>query len=277
MESALVRAVMKSATPTAKRGGDDAASEMRVLDRLEGETSAEYAYRCLRYNIFMCIMAPGSLLREASVAGKLGVSKTPVHQAIGKLREQLLVDVEPQSATHVSKINVSAMRQGSLLRTDVEAATLFRMAGRLPSAYIMRLGECLARQRETLTADDIDIHRVGELDDEFHRVVFEGSGLEFTWRLIKAASSHYDRVRYMGLVYGFSEAAEFYKDHEDFYKRLAFGTRLTKDQLYTFMYGHLNHYVEFFDQMVIDHADYFDFGPVPGDSELTPESTLGRR
>ena len=84
--------------------------------------------------------------------------------------------------------------------------------------------------------------------------------------MVRAASTHYDRVRFMGLVYGFDDPYTFYRDHEDLAKRLAFGTRLTKDQLYTFIYGHLNHFVDFWDQMVEQHPDYFDFGPVPGDA-----------
>ncbi len=274
MEMGMARAVSEAAQTAPKRRGSDASGEMVVLPKSDDETNADYAYRTLRYNILMFTMPPGSLLREASVAHRLGISKTPVHQAVGMLREQLLVDVAPQSATHISRINVSAMRQGSLLRTDVEATTLFRMAGRLPSSYIVRLGECLAQQRLTLDTSPLDIFRLATLDDEFHRIVFEGSGLEFTWRSIRTASTHYDRVRFMGLVYGFDDPAAFHHDHEDLYKRLAFGTRLTKDQLYTFIYGHLNHYVDFFDKMVMDHPDYFDFGPVPGD---TVQDALGER
>lgn len=249
-----------------RRGGDDVSDGFVVLPKAEDETSGDYAYRVLRYNILMYKLPPGAQLREAVVAQKLGLSKMPVHQAVGRLREQLLVDVVPQSGTNISRINVSAMRQGSLLRTDVEAQTLFRMAGRLPSSYIVRLSECLAEQRQTLEAKPLDIYRLASLDDEFHRIVFEGSGLEFTWRMIRAASTHYDRVRYMGLVYGFDDPNTFYHDHEDLAKRLAFGTRLTKDQLYTFIYGHLNHFVDFWDQMVELHPDFFDFGPVPGDA-----------
>lgn len=254
------------ARPAPKRGGSDVSDEMVVLPKSEDETSLEYAYRVLRYNILMYKMPPGAQLREMAVAQKLGLSKMPVHQAVGRLREQLLVDVVPQSGTNISRINVSAMRQGSLLRTDVEAQTLFRMAGRLPSSYIVRLSQCLDEQRRTLEATPLDIFRLASLDDEFHRIVFEGSGLEFTWRMVRAASTHYDRVRFMGLVYGFDDPYTFYRDHEDLAKRLAFGTRLTKDQLYTFIYGHLNHFVDFWDQMVEQHPDYFDFGPVPGDA-----------
>lgn len=265
MKMGMARAINEASQAASKGRGNDLSEEMVVLPK-EDETNTDYAYRTLRYNILMLHMPPGSLLREASVAQRLGISKTPVHQAVVMLREQLLVDVAPQSATHISRINVSAMRQGSLLRTDIEATTLYRMAGRLPSSYIVRLGECLAQQREVLDTNPIDIYRLVSLDDEFHRIVFEGSGLEFTWRSIRVAATHYDRVRFMGLVYGFDDPNAFHHDHEDLYKRLAFGTRLSKDQLYTFIYGHLNHYVDFFDKMVTKHPEYFDFGPVPGDT-----------
>ncbi len=268
VEIGIAQAVSEAeSAKLARRGGDDAAASMKVLSQIEGETNFDYAYRTLRYNILMFHMQPGALLREASVAKRLGVSKTPVHQAVGILREQLLVDVAPQSATHISRINVSAMRQGSLLRTDVEAATLNRMAGRLPSNYIVRLGECLMRQREVMEVEEVDVYQFATLDDEFHRMVFEGSGMEFTWRSIQAAATHYNRVRFLGLVYGLSDLGSIYRDHVDLYKRLSFGTRLTRDQIYTFVYGHLNHYVDYFNQMVVDHPDFFDFGPVPGDTE----------
>ncbi len=266
MESDALTEPNDALRTTARRSGEDRASYMVVLPKRKGETNASYAYRVLRYNILMFKMPPGALLRETVAAQMLGVSKTPVHQAVSMLREQLLVDVTPQSATHISRINVSVMRQGSLLRTDIEAATLNRMAGRLPSSYIVRLRDCLAQQKEALSEDVIDPYRIITLDDEFHRIVFEGSGLEFTWKMIRSASVHYDRVRYMGLIYGDVESTPIYRDHEDLYKRLAFGTRLSHDQIYTFMYGHLNYYVDFFDEVVSEHPDFFDFGPAPGDS-----------
>lgn len=271
MEMGMALAASEYNQSTMKRKGNDFTDDIVVLPKQDDETNAEYAYRTLRYNILMVILPPTSLIREADIAKKLGISKTPVHQAVSILKEQLLVDVAPQSATRVSRINVSAMRQGSLLRTEVEATTLLRMAGRLSSDYIVRLSHSLAQQRVALTQENKDIYKIVSLDDEFHRIVFQGSGQEFTWRVIKSASTHYDRVRYMGHVLGYDDLSSGYRDHEDLYKRLSFGTRLTKDQLYTFIYGHLNHYVDFFDQMVIEHPDYFDFGPVPGDTLLASE------
>lgn len=248
-----------------KRGGEDVASNMLILPRNRGEANSDYVYRLLKYNILMFIMPPGSLLRGVSIAESLGMSRTPVNQAVSLLKEQLLVDVEPQSATHVSRINVSAMRQGSLLRTEVEASTLYRMAGRLSSRYIERLQDSLAEQRAALDEPQPDLYKIASLDDEFHRIVFEGSNMEFTWRVLQTASTHYDRIRYMGLVYGLDDPREFYEDHVDFYKRLAFGTRHTEAQLYNYTYTHLNRYVDHFDKVVSEYPEYFDFGPVPGD------------
>ena len=258
---------MQDSTASTGYSDDDAPeAEFRVLPKDGIETNVDYALRLLKYNILMCNMPPGSLLREHVIAEMLGISKTPVHQAVGLLKDQLLVEVAPQSSTHVSRINVSVMRQGSLLRTDVESSTLYRMAGRLPSNYIVKLSDSLSLQREELAKRIPDVYRIALLDDEFHRIVFQGAGMGFTWRVLRKASTHYDRVRYMALVYHYDDPASFYADHEDLYKRLAFGTRLTKEQLYTFIYGHLNHYVDYFDAMVSEHPGYFDFGPVPGDA-----------
>ena len=58
---------------------------MIVKERTAGESNKDYALRVLRDNIIRMELAPGSLLSEQVLANELGVSRTPVREALAEL------------------------------------------------------------------------------------------------------------------------------------------------------------------------------------------------
>src|SRR5204862_5238583 len=65
-------------------------------------------------------LPPGSPLSRAALAGQFGVSSTPIRDALMRLEEEGLVEVYPQHATVVSRIDVERAQQAHFLRQSLE-------------------------------------------------------------------------------------------------------------------------------------------------------------
>src|SRR5579864_5943763 len=93
---------------------------------------AEQVYQVLRHRIFTAALHPGDKVRPESVAKELGVSRTPVVEAINRLAEHGLVVMQPRRSTFVSSLSlervialfdVRLMMEGFGARRGVARAT----------------------------------------------------------------------------------------------------------------------------------------------------------
>lgn len=249
---------------TEGRAGVSASECMRVIPRLAGETGSAYAYRVLSYNILMLYMPPGSWIREAAIAEQLGLSRTPVHEATGLLRDRRLVDVAPQSATHVSCIDISALRQGSFMRNALEPLVFQQLNASITDPHRTRLLENLNLQREvTLGKRPQDEYIY--LDNEFHRIIYQAADKSYVWECMRKACAPFDRVRYMGILFGYENPSV--SDHEVFYRYLTLGG-MTDEAIRDALQEHLSSYVSYFDKLLADFPDYFVYRDEAADSPI---------
>ncbi|AEB06671.1 transcriptional regulator, GntR family [Coriobacterium glomerans PW2] len=244
----------KDSSRAVVRVGVDAAERMQRLMRKKDESSIEYAYRTLEYNIMMLKIPPAAFIREAEIAQRLNMSKTPVHQAINLLRDQTLVDVKARSATHVSRVDLNALDQGFFLRATVEPAVIYHLMETGTPKELSRLQTNLDAQR-TLLANQADPYGYIGLDDAFHRIIYQMAGKDLVWSSIKKVTAHFDRVRYMGLVFGYEAPND--NEHHDIFEILTGKTKTTEEQIRWTVSHHLSHYLSFFEQMKTDHPDFF--------------------
>ena len=78
---------------------------MRLLARRMRETGREYALRNLKDNIIHLELKPGSMVSENELAAQMGLSRTPVREALMELSKVRLVDVYPQRGSAVALID----------------------------------------------------------------------------------------------------------------------------------------------------------------------------
>ena len=93
----------------------------RSADRLDRDRqAAPQVFERLRGMIISLELPPGSPLSRVALAGQFGVSSTPIRDALMRLEEEGLVDVFPQYATVVSRVDVRLAQQAHFLRQAVE-------------------------------------------------------------------------------------------------------------------------------------------------------------
>jgi GntR family transcriptional regulator, rspAB operon transcriptional repressor len=154
-------------------------------------------YPALRDAIVSGQLEPGRQLSENELAERFGVSRTPVREALVRLRDDRLVEIVPQLGTFVSLISEAAVRDAHFIREALECAAIRLAAEHATKADVAMLKGILARQREVSEASDYD--RWYALDDEFHAALSGLSGHEVAWLIAQRANGHLNRVRRLSL------------------------------------------------------------------------------
>jgi DNA-binding GntR family transcriptional regulator len=172
--------------------------EIRIAlaDRARGGTR-QRVYDALRDALVAGRLEPGRRLSENELAEALGVSRTPVREALVRLRDDRIVEIVPQLGTFVSKISIDAVADAQFVREALECAAIRLAAERASEAELLELRAIVARQDEAHAAGDFD--RFFELDDAFHAALCAASGHGIAWSLAQRADGHLVRVRRLSL------------------------------------------------------------------------------
>lgn len=94
---------------------------MTAAQRLDRDRqAAPQVFERLREMIVSLVLPPGETLSRLKLAKDFGLSSTPIRDALMRLNEEGLVDVFPQHATVVSKIDIDAAQQAHFLRRSLE-------------------------------------------------------------------------------------------------------------------------------------------------------------
>src|SRR5258706_5427538 len=115
------------------------------LERLDRDRqAAPQVFERLRGMIISLALPPGSPLSRAALAGQFGVSSTPIRDALMRLEEEGLVDVFPQYATVVSRVDVRLAQQAHFLRQAVELEIVRALAVTHYPTFVAELNPAVA-------------------------------------------------------------------------------------------------------------------------------------
>ena len=145
-------------------------------------SARETAYQTIRSRIITMELKPGDPLNDRELAEELGISRTPMREALLMLNLARMVDIKPQSGTHVAPINLKLMEMEQFARYTLEKEILNRLRGHVTP----RQEEEYRSNIETYRVLEADMSqpdrtaRMLELDNAFHRKSFELCGMELT-------------------------------------------------------------------------------------------------
>jgi GntR family transcriptional regulator, rspAB operon transcriptional repressor len=160
-------------------------------------SAADIAYDKLREAVITLALPPGTVLSRAALAARLGVSQTPVREALIRLQEEGLIEVVPHSATRVARIDLASARETNFLRLAIELEIVRRLAAAPDATLAATLRAEIARLRE--------LHAQGEqeafaaADEAFHGILYAAAGVPGLWDLMRSRSGHLDRLRRLHL------------------------------------------------------------------------------
>jgi len=170
---------------------------MRLTQRMPRETGREYALRTIKDNIIRLELVPGGMVSENELSAEMGLSRTPVREALIELSKVKIVDIYPQRGSSVALIDYALVEESRFMRNVLECAVVELVCTMASPEDIHRLAENVRLQNFYLESHNPV--PLMELDDQFHRTLFEIGQKPQVYTMMENIAIHFDRVRSMAL------------------------------------------------------------------------------
>ena len=161
------------------------------------ESATEKAYRSVRDSILNGDLPSGSMLGEASLAARIGVSRTPVRTALARLQDEGWVTIYPKRGALVRGLTVQTIEDLADTRLIFESISVQRSSSRARQALADRLDDAVTEQEAAIGARDL--RRFVESTIAFHRSFVECGGNEV---LVELNDRLADRQRFLLFSHG---------------------------------------------------------------------------
>lgn len=159
------------------------------LTKLHRDRAMDAVYEALRQAILNSLLRPGERLHVEDLASKLGVSLTPVRQAIQQLATEGLVEIKPRSGTFVAQLSAQDVEETFDIRCALECLAAEKAVGLVTSDQLRRLRRLLKVLRKAVRTDeDRKEHEQNNL--EFHRALIRASGNQRLVEMYEALHAH---------------------------------------------------------------------------------------
>ena len=221
---------------------------------MSARSAREIAYQTIRSRIITMELKPGDPLNDRELAEELGISRTPMREALLMLNLARMVDIKPQSGTHVAPINLKLMEMEQFSRYTLEKEILNRMRGHLTPQQEEEYRQNIEAYR-VLEADVDQPNRptrLLELDNAFHRKAFELCGMEMHYDHMLASLQHVERIRKFSLQT--EENKSVCSSHTRILEALLHGS---PEDVGEALEGHLSRYKQSVEQARAVHPEYF--------------------
>ncbi len=169
-------------------------SDVQLMNMEEGESLRDAVYHSLKNAIMTGILAPDERLMEIPIANQLGVSRTPVREAIQRLEREQLVIVSPNCGAKVAGITDKDVKDALDVRIVVETMSVNFAAQNITTEQIARLREINTRIEDAIREENVA--RISDLDNLLHRMIGEASGNNVLMDIMRQLEEHVLRYRF---------------------------------------------------------------------------------
>ncbi len=170
---------------------------MQIPARDSRESGRDYALRCLKENILSLELAPGSMVSENELAAQMGLSRTPVREALMALAKVKLVDVYPQRGSAVALIDYDLVEETCFMRRIFEVAVVEIACKTSSESDKVELMDNIILQERYLQEGRND--QLMPLDNALHEKLFLIAHKTQMWDMLSSYTLHFDRVRRMAM------------------------------------------------------------------------------
>jgi len=133
----------------------------------------EVVCETLRNAIIEGILKPGERLMEIQVSEELGVSRTPVREAIRKLELEGFVVMIPRRGTYVSDLSIKDINEVYEVRTALDVLAAGLAAERITDGELEQMERLLVELGEYIEQNDMQ--KIVEADSKFHDLLYSAS------------------------------------------------------------------------------------------------------
>ena len=180
----------------------------------------EMVYEELKTQILTGKIIPGTRLMEIELAENMGVSRTPIREAIRKLEKEGLVIIEPRKGAYASQISTEDMVAILEVRQNMEGLAAHFAAARINSDELENLRDVFEKYNQAVK--DGSTKDMIKYDTRFHRIIVEASHNKILVQMIEQLQELVLRFRY---VYydDFKRAEKMPKEHGEILEAITKG------------------------------------------------------
>ncbi|NPV69841.1 MAG: GntR family transcriptional regulator [Firmicutes bacterium] len=156
---------------------------------------ADQVYEYLKEKIVSNELKPGEPIRIERVAEELGISKTPVREALKKLVAKGLAETKPNSGARVARLDLDELEQIFLVRRELEKLATRLAAEKIDKPAIAKLRRLADDMEKARIAGDTKLY--GRLNKEFHSTIYYSCKADVIIRLINDLWDRSERSRWV--------------------------------------------------------------------------------
>lgn len=214
-------------------------------------SAGNIVYNKLKQQIVSLELPPGRSLSEKEMSLAFEVSRTPVRESFVRLAQEGLLLVLPQRGTRVALIDSDLVEEARFMREQLEKAVIRLACASFPKDKLIELEANLTAQQESIERHDGK--EMFELDEAFHRILFEGCSKQGTWNVIQQMNAHLNRSRMLWLSAD-PNWSHLYEQHREMVDAIR---RQDGDYAERIMQEHLSLIISNLTVLKEKHPDYF--------------------
>ncbi|MBR4707065.1 MAG: GntR family transcriptional regulator, partial [Pseudobutyrivibrio sp.] len=154
----------------------------------------DVVFNTLREAILKGELKPGERLMEMHLATKLGVSRTPIREAIRMLEHEGLAVTIPRKGAQVAKMTEKDLQDVLEVRDALDALAVVCACERMTDAQFVELKEAMKAFEDATRTDDV--RKIVEADEAFHDVIYAAAANPKLENIINSAREQMYRYRY---------------------------------------------------------------------------------
>lgn len=159
---------------------------LKTVAPIEGQTLGEQAYARMSDLLMSGRLAPGEKLSLRSAAEMLGVSMTPVREAVSRLVADHALEVMPSRAIRVPLMSVAQFRDLAQARIAIEGHAAAKAALNRSASDVKAIGAAEAAMRGESRLKNPDLARAVEFNKTFHFAVYDAAHSPTLTEIIRA-------------------------------------------------------------------------------------------
>lgn len=216
------------------------------------ESLQDKAYNAIYSKIMNLELRPGQQVSDKQFEEEIGVSRTPVREAMLRLRRDDMLYSFPQSGTYVTRIDLKKSLDARYARQLLESNIAKSIGDSLTNEQVDELTALVAEQDTASEKDQINLFF--QMDNRFHEKIYEFADKENIWQWLLSFSTDLNRYRLLRVYDTNLPMSRLTGEHREIISAFA---KHDADRVHDLVYTHLNLMLSEQQSVLEKFPDYF--------------------
>jgi DNA-binding GntR family transcriptional regulator len=173
----------------------------------------EEAYQRIKAAIIANELKPGQQLKEERLAAQLGISATPLREALAKLEQEWLVQIAPHQGRFVTEITAELVKDIFEVRRELEGLAIELATPSLAQNDLEELERLLQVTEARIEQGNDEPSSYFESDSRLYELIVQNAGNQWVVRLLRTLNDHLRRIRAFSVARPGAHIQQSFREH----------------------------------------------------------------